>query len=202
LEGIGEKQSVSNAWNKGIEKAKELGCDYVMVINTDIVFKTNLIDRLVAFAEKEKDVVMWTASEHVDLYDLETCNEDENYSEHPNFSCFMVKSTFFDNVGKFDENFIPAYVEDGDMHARLALANLKAYVFGGAKFYHKRSNTIKTDAQLWNKNASTFPKNQQYFLEKWGHPPVNTVEEMRETYYKHPYNEEDKPLSYWRVNGK
>ncbi|MCX6643924.1 MAG: hypothetical protein NT043_01775 [Candidatus Bathyarchaeota archaeon] len=27
---------------------------------------------------------------------------------------------------------------------------------------------------------------------------VDDVERMRRVYYKHPYNEEDKPLSYWR----
>lgn len=197
LQGIGENQSVANAWNQGIKKAKELNCDYVIVINTDLVFKYNLIDRLVAFAQNRQEAEMWTASEHIDEYDINECAEDENYSEHPHFSCYMVRPSFFENVGEFDENFKPAYCEDGDMHARLSLANKKAYIYGGAKFYHKRSNTIKTDAELWNKNANTFPKNQKYFEEKWGSKPVNTPEEMRVVYFKHPFNQEDKPLSYW-----
>jgi len=192
------EQSVSKAWNLGIEKAQQLRCEYVIVINTDIVFKSNAIDRLVAFAEGRPDAVMWTASEYADLALLEECPEDENYSEHPHFSCFMVKSDFFKHVGSFDENFKPAYCEDGDMHGRLALANLKAYVYGGARFYHFGSRTIKSDSELWAENSQSFPRNQQYFLEKFGHPIVNDVERMREVYFKHPYNEEDKSLSYWR----
>ncbi len=54
------KQSVSHAWNMGIEEGKKAGCDYILVINTDIVFKSNAIDRLVDFAEKHPDAVMWT----------------------------------------------------------------------------------------------------------------------------------------------
>ena len=54
------KQSVSHAWNLGIEEGKAAGCDYVLVINTDIVFKSNAIDRLVDFAEKHSEAVMWT----------------------------------------------------------------------------------------------------------------------------------------------
>src|SRR5581483_1288038 len=167
-----EPQSVAAAWNIGIEKAKELGCDYVLVTNTDIVLKSNAIDRLVAFAEKANigDTVMWTMAEYADLGQLEESPEDENFSEHPHFSCYIVKPHFFNYVGKFDENFIPAYCEDGDMHARLALANKKAVVYGGARFFHFGSRTIKSDHDLWNKNSVTFPKCQEYFLNKWGHP--------------------------------
>lgn len=192
------QQSVSKAWNIGISKARELGCDYVLVINTDIVFKSNAIDRLVAFANTHQEAVMWTMAEYADLGLLEDAPEDENYSEHPHFSCFMVRTDFFDNVGAFDENFIPAYCEDGDMHARLALANKKAFVYGGSRFYHFGSRTIKSDQEEWQKNTQSFPKNQQYFLDKWGHPPVGDVEKMREVYYKTPYNEPDKDLRYWR----
>ncbi len=197
LHPIGQ-QSVSQAWNKGIEIGMKAGCEYILVINTDIVFKSNAIDRLVDFAESHPDAVLWTMTECRDLASLENCPEDESFVEHPNFSCFMVKSDFFRHVGKFDENFKPAYCEDGDMHARIVLAGLKAYAYGGAKFYHFGSQTIKSDKELQNKNAQTYPKCQLYFLEKWGHGMVDNVDQMREVYFKHPYGEGDKPLSYWR----
>ena len=191
-------QSVSSAWNDGIQKAADLDCDYVLVINTDIVFKSNAIDRLVAFAEAYKEAIIWTASEYSDLALLEESPEDENFSEHPHFSCFMVNpKEFIEKFGKFDENFRPAYLEDGDAHARLSLAGEKCYIYGGSKFYHFGSRTIKSDTEEWNKNTISFPKNQQYFVDKWGHPPVGEVARMKEVYFKTPYNE-DKPLNYWR----
>jgi hypothetical protein len=192
------QQSVSQAWNRGIEEGSKAGCDYILVINTDIVFKSNAIDRLVDFAETHPDAVLWTMTECKDQESLESCPEDESFEEHPNFSCFMVKPDFFKHVGKFDENFSPAYCEDGDMHARIVLACLKAYAYGGAKFYHFGSQTINSDQDLKNRNAQTYPKCQLYFLEKWGHSMVNDVEEMRGAYFGHPYGEKDKPLSYWR----
>jgi hypothetical protein len=84
------------------------------------------------------------------------------------------------------------------MHARIVLTGLKAYAYGGAKFYHFGSQTIKSDQTLQSKNAQTYPRCQLYFLEKWGHSMVDSVEQMGEAYFKHPYGEEDKPLSYWR----
>jgi hypothetical protein len=191
-------QSVSQAWNRGIEEGAKALCHYVLVINADIVIKRDAIDRLVDFAETHPEAVLWTMTECRDLASLETCPEDEGFEECPNFSCFMVKSDFFRRVGKFDENFIPAYCEDGDMHARIELAGLKAYSYGGAKFYHFGSKTIKSDLELLNKNAQTYPKCQLYFLEKWGHIMVNDVDQMKGAYFGHPYNEEDKPLNYWR----
>jgi len=192
------QQSVSQAWNKGIEEGNKVGCDYILAINTDIVFKSNAIDRLVDFAETHPEAVLWTMTECSDLSTLESCKEDEVFLEQPNFSCFMVKSDFFNHVGKFDENFIPAYCEDGDMHARIILAGLKAYAYRGAKFFHYGSQTIKSDKDLLSKNAQTYPKCQLYFLEKWGTPMVNSVKQMKDAYFEHPYNETDKPLNYWR----
>ena len=192
------QQNVAQAWNRGIEAGSSLGCDYVLVINTDIVLKSNAIDKLVDFAQAQKDAVLWTMTECQDLTLIEECKEEETFSERPNFSCFMVKTDFFTHVGKFDENFSPAYCEDGDMHARLTLAGLKAYGYGGAKFYHYGSQTLKSDKDLKQENARTYPKCQLYFLGKWGHRMVDSVDEMRQVYFKHPYNKEDNPLSYWR----
>ena len=61
------KQSVSQAWNLGIEEGKNAGCDYILVINTDIILKNNAIDRLVDFAIKHSEAVMWTGSQCEDL---------------------------------------------------------------------------------------------------------------------------------------
>ena len=191
-----EPQSVAGGWNTGIRKAQEVGCDYVLVINADIVFKSNMIDRLVEFAKTHPEAVMWTASEYADLGTLEECTEDENFNEHPHFSCFMIKPDLLDKVGEFDENIKPSYTEDNDFAARMALGNQKAYVYGGARFFHFGSRTIKSDTELWEKNKITFAINQQYFLDKWGHPPVNDVEKMREVYFKTPFNQPELPLSY------
>ena len=192
------KQSVSQAWNFGIKEGKAAGCDYILVINTDIVFKNNAIDRLVDFAINHPEAVMWTGTQCEDLATLSTCPENENITENPHYSCFMVKNDFFSNVGDFDENFAPSYCEDVDMYTRLLFAGKKAYKYGGARFYHFGSGTIKSDEKLLKDNSKTHSKCQLYFIEKWGHSMEEDVERMKKDYFRHPYNEVDKPLSYWR----
>ena len=192
------QQSVAKAWNMGITYGSKAGCKYIMVINTDIVFKNDSIDRLVDFAEKHPEAVLWTMTPCGDLVNLERCPEDETFVQHPDFSCFLVKNDIFKHVGTFDENFIPAYCEDGDMYARLVLADFKSYAYNGAKFFHYGSITIKSDLYLSSKNARSYPRCQLYFKEKWGHFMIEDYRQMKDTYFKHPYNQADKPLSYWR----
>ncbi len=192
------KQSVSHAWNLGIEEGNMAGCDYILVINTDIVFKSNTIDRLVDFAQKHPEAVMWTGTECEDLPSLESCPENENITMNPHYSCFLVKHDFFSHVGNFDENFAPSYCEDVDMYTRLLLSEKKAYKYGGARFYHFGSRTIKSDEALLKNNSRTHSRCQLYFSEKWGSPMIEDVEKIKTVFFKHPYNEADKPLSYWR----
>jgi len=192
------RQSIAQAWNRGITEGGKVGCEYILVINTDIVLKNNAIDRLVDFAENHQEAILWTMSECDNLASLESCPEDETIGRNPYFSCFMVKKDFFSHVGYFDENFVPAYFEDADMHARFELANFLSYKYGGARFFHFFSQTIKSDKELFSKNGRTHAKCRIYFLEKWGHDQIKDYRDMKNHYFDHPYNEADKPLSYWR----
>ena len=193
-----QPQSVARAWNDGIAAALGAGCDYIVILNEDIVLKHNAIDRLVDFANTHQEAVLWSMGQYNDLFSLEEALEDENFSEHPNFSAFMVHKSFPEVFGRFDENFVPAYCEDCDCHARIALANQKAYVYGGARFFHFGSQTLASDESLREDMAKLGGANGRYFVEKWGHGIVNEVDDMRRLYFPTPYNEADKPLNFWR----
>jgi hypothetical protein len=102
------ENNVSMAWNRGIKTLLEQGCDYVIVPNLDIVFKSDCIDKLVACAEATKDInslqddginlefplniILWTAMPWNDLPTLEQATETQDIPETPHFSCFMVDS--------------------------------------------------------------------------------------------------------------
>lgn len=193
----GTPQSVAKGWNSGILAAMEGRCDYILVINEDIVLKNNAIDRIVAFAKEHPEFVMWSMGQTPDLFNIDTCEEDENWSEHPNFSSFLVKNDFFDHVGTFDENYEPAYYEDNDMHARLALAGKQAVIYGGARFFHFGSRTTNSDPMLKVQMPPKFRANANRFVEKWGRSPANEVVEMRGTYFPTPFNDPKKTLKDW-----
>lgn len=107
------------AWNKGFRDAVNENCDYVAILNDDILLSPECLDRLVeAFRTLPEDVVLISANNIIaqigNPYEILTYGEKEDltFSEHPNYSCFMVRWDFFDRVGSFDENFTPAWYED------------------------------------------------------------------------------------------
>lgn len=176
-----DRNNLSMAWNKGIEKGLEMGADYVIVPNLDLIFNEKCIDNLVKFAEAHKEAVLWTASDWGDKDTIHKAEWDDSFDEHPHFSCFMVNKNLFEKVGKFDEQFEPAYNEDNDMHRRILLSDNKALKTATAKFYHYGSRTIKSDAQLESQNHYTHAMNNRRYVAKWGGLPGSEI-------FKTPYN--------------
>lgn len=199
IEHLGENM-LSKAWNTGIRKALEDGNQYVIVPNADIIFHNKCIDNLVEFAESHGEFVLWSAADHPDMRTLNTAIPGDTFDEHPHFSCYMVSQKLIDEVGYFDENFIPAYFEDNDMHHRILVSGNRAAKTASALFYHFGSRTIKVDEELNRRNAFTYEKNRQYFKNKWGYDPHGLAlsnEERISVGYKHPFNDESKGIKDW-----
>lgn len=139
--------SLAEKWNLACEAAWEAGAETTLVCNNDIVFHECTIDALVARMEKG-DVGMVTA--HNLRGELEDSAENladkkppENPTEapSPDFSCFLLPKSTWDVVGKFDENFVPCYFEDGDYHLRMGKAGIKAITTTAAIYLHYGSRT-------------------------------------------------------------
>lgn len=183
------ENNVSMAWNRAIIHLLNEGCDYVIVPNLDVVFKSTLVDNMVRQAESHRNFILWTALPWNDLISIEEAVEVEGWPETPHFSVFMVDKRLFSKVGKFDENFRPAYNEDLDMHWRIVLAGEKAVGYEGARFFHHISRTIHSDPNLLQLNHTTHSRNDQYFIAKWGDKPGTAADPfLTEKMYRTPFN--------------
>src|SRR3990167_2983719 len=58
---INPDNNVSMAWNRTARKLFEAGCDYVIIPNLDVVFRSTLVDNLVRFAEttNKSSIILW-----------------------------------------------------------------------------------------------------------------------------------------------
>lgn len=197
LESVGtvldnDENIVSRSWNRAIDLLLDHGCDYVIVPNLDLIFKSTLVDNLVDFAEATKDkFILWTALPWGDRESIEQAVEAEGSPETPHFSCFMIDRRLFEKVGRFDENFRAAYNEDLDMHYRIKLAGETAVGFEGARFFHQGggSRTIQSDPDLLRRNYITHDANNKYFIAKWGYKPPTASDEFTKDMYKVPFND-------------
>jgi len=199
-----EKKGVAASWNQGIRMAFEDDeCEFVAVLNNDIVLHPKTLPHLQAFIEKTGYLMVTgdNIKDRMSIDTLLTLELPEPFTdfdtwpiegwraEGPDFSCFLVTRETIRVIGWFDENFLGAYCEDQDYHARLSRAreHIKKHNdqsidaskvhfkrLSTAPYYHYASQTIARNPEIRHDAASYHGQNQSYYLRKWGgeHPEV------------------------------
>lgn len=191
---------VSKSWNLGIKDSFDKGYDYVFIINNDVIFHEQCIDRLVDRLNKG-NVVLASALDvrgecqvPEEVYGLKL-KVGLKESQSPNFSAFMITKELIEKVGWFDEGFDPAYFEDNDMHYRIKTAGLKAVCHPLAMFYHFGSRTqgdIRYPGGLVP--GSQFLQCRDYFIQKWGGEPGSEK-------FNHPFGDASKSVKWVKQDG-
>lgn len=184
-------RGVAAAWNEGINSAWDKNCDYVLVINDDVVLSQWTIDNQIKALElqesKDAGLVLTTgwATTPPDPSNPASMRE---YGDPPaeaawvpgaDFACFMINKICWETVGPFDQKFHPAYFEDNDYHRRILLSNLTARIVPQAPYYHYGSQTQKNSNVV---QSEQFEKNKQYYHDKWGGLPGAEI-------YATPFNQ-------------
>jgi GT2 family glycosyltransferase len=180
---------VANAWNKGIQRAKEMGLGLTLVSNDDVVFEPGAIKTLVDEMDEEK---VLDPADIVSPFNLRLA---EVTITDVDFACFLVKTDFLDRFGLFDENFTPAYFEDNDMHYRVKLLGGKGYTVEEAEYFHVGSVTQfkgKRDGRDRVVTHRMFEANRGYYVKKWGGWPGKEK-------WSRPYNNPDYTPTMWTM---
>jgi len=148
---------VSGSWNMIMDYAIKTNATHVLMLNDDIYL-----------GKKEEEILHLINLWKGDFY----CTE-------LNWCSFILSTEAYKEIGKFDENFYPAYFEDNDYFYRMSLLN-KSMIYTALlnpKIY-RNSMTIAKEPSLNN----SFEKNRQYYISKWGGEP------SKET-FTNPFNQ-------------
>jgi hypothetical protein len=196
---------LSAAWNKGSLQAFAEGCDYALVCNDDIMFAPECIDGMVEQYEllKKQGIIMVTPNnilgEIGDAFNILNYKlpegQEPSFSDHPNFSCFLIAPEYFEKVGMFDENFAPAWYEDNDSHRRATLAGLREICTTAAPMVHIGGVTT----HMMENNVGS-GGSQAYYIEKWGGIPESHPLQAQKEHYLTPYNDPNLTIKDWRGN--
>jgi GT2 family glycosyltransferase len=189
----GVERSVSGAWNLGCAQAVDSAADYIAIVANDTELTPDCLDLLVGFGEAS-DVDLWSGISYNSRDRIDTTA----VTDGADFTCFMIRPSTLDRFGMFDPNYRPAYFEDNDYYARVILGGGDCRVVHAAQFFHHGSMTVRADADVARDVRRRFKDNRSYFSKKWGVPfPLDTREEVLSHYYRHPFNDESKPLSWF-----
>lgn len=94
------------------------------------------------------------------------------------FSCFLIRDSCVEKVGRFDETISPgyAYFEDNDYAERMALADVQV-VDVDAGVTHTKSSTITAYSnEELREHHQRFNLAKANYVKKWGRLPAGSVE--------------------------
>ena len=154
---------IESETNLGVAKSWNLLCemiyeqhDYAIILNDDIYWGRK---------EYEVDNLFSNYKENFFVGNLEWC-------------VFALPKKTYIEVGKFDEDFYPAYYEDNDYAYRMKLVRkfeFKVPFFN--PFIYRASQTLEKDSSI----KHGFVKNGELYIKKWGGKP-------NQEKFKRPYN--------------
>lgn len=192
-----KNRPLSQAWNETALQAFDEGCEYALICNDDILFAPHCIDAMVEEYERLRESGCLMVSGNNILMEVAYPEDILNYklpegtlpseSDHPNFSCFMVKREYFEEVGLFDENFIPAWYEDNDSHRRAKLLGFRETCSNVASMIH--FGGVAT-SRMENPSSE---HSRNYYVSKWGGVPYPESET-----FEHPYNDPAFKPTHWK----
>jgi len=178
---------VAEANNQGIALALADACDYVLILNNDIVFTDeHLFENMLLLAEQKKEKIvvpkiyyhdtglLWYAGGKLNAWtcrtphlgDREPDEGQYDQSGHTGYAptCFMlVHQSVFETVGLMDPHYF-VYYDDTDFVFRCKQKGLGVYYWPAGKVWHKvSSSTGGADNPF---SIYYCNRNRRYFIDK------------------------------------
>jgi GT2 family glycosyltransferase len=169
-------RGLSKSWNDGIAKSFHEKNELTLVINDDVEFYPGQFDAWVDFISHNQDagLVFCSGNEPQDDGSVVTRSQD--------FACFSFQRAAYDTIGRFDEDFAPAYYEDFDYMARCRRSGLRVVSDPSVRVIHRRSTTVRNNPEIASTIDESYEKNHQLFKRKWGRDSVD------DDIFLYPYN--------------
>jgi GT2 family glycosyltransferase len=152
----------SRSMNEGIEKARELGAKYCLVLNDDVTVDPDALPRLVQVAEAEAPAIVcsviadsrdharvWAAGgglswplpgeyHHTNARQVPGSRRDVDWS--PGMGT-LVPLSAFDRLGLYDHLNMPQYLADADLCLRARKAGIRVVLCEDSYVYNDTSTT-------------------------------------------------------------
>lgn len=164
-----DQWSLAECWNTALRSFWEVGCDRALVINNDVVLRSDTVRMLDAHGGPFVTCV--SVDDMARLGTPGDRNIDDlraNEREHPDYSAWFIRKEVTDKNIWFDEDCYPAYCEDSFHHVAMHQAGIRAVCID-LPFYHYAAGTLKNadprDARIIRQGAD---RNRERFKARYG----------------------------------
>jgi len=171
-------RSLAATWNAALDFVfKQPGQESALVINNDVRLQTKAYVVLKHEARRRAALFIsgvGVTKEQFDLVDRHGELLGIADQGGPDFSCYLISKECHEKY-RFDENYIPCYVEDVDYHRRLLLAGDGDKIFSvNVPYLHidSGSGTLKAMSPVARTATEAMINNgsRAYHVRKWGGP--------------------------------
>lgn len=174
LQGLNLKL-ISNNENKGFPAGNNQGLEiaegeYIGFLNNDILLYPNWFEEIEKVFMNEKTASFVSpvqvnpnfdkVNEHNYIRKFIPKNGYRMSFDDCSFSCVITKNEILQKIGKFDENYSPAFFEDNDLKYRAIEQGFDTYIAENVCFFHFDSVTSK-------KLNLNYEKNRNYYYKKY-----------------------------------
>lgn len=181
IEFVSEEMSASAAQSVCVAKFMESDCDYLMIMNNDIVLRYDAIDRLVGCAERSGAYGVMSTPTPRPFWQMDSVvPKDNEWTEIIDIPAGSFSATLFTRecmknmaLGPmFNERFKPRYIEDNDYTLRIRLGGGKFVRAHAALFWHYLGIVVKqVEKEKKVAHNEAWDKNINIFIEMYGiHP--------------------------------
>jgi Glycosyl transferase family 2 len=196
-------RGLSRSWNEALHRCFADGNQIALLLNDDLFFYEGAFDEFIRFLETETEYSLAVAHGF---------EPRDGQVRQQGFACCSIGASAIEEIGYFDENIAPAYLEDTDYWRRILLRKLKVLNDTRNLVEHDRSFTLRNNAQIKAESARNREANGTYFIRKWGGSadsarhlvPFNDARlglkiewELRSSPYGYPY---DRPQGTFSEN--
>lgn len=172
--------------NAGIRKALADGCDYILLLNNDVLLHPAFLARLLAWAESnpkaglispkiryaQPENLLWYGGGDLPwprmLGGMTTNEEDRGQRDQARIvgfatgCCLLVRRQVFERVGLLDEDY-SFYHEDVDFCVRAARAGFEVWYVPHSLIWHRVSQSTQHNSSL---QTFLFNRNRMIFFRK------------------------------------
>jgi ADP-heptose:LPS heptosyltransferase/GT2 family glycosyltransferase len=177
-----ERTSVAGACNIALQRFLGGPYDYFLLLNNDVVLRRDCIDALVSCLERSgafaATAIPMTSPPPwlIDTVAFQNNFWHETINIPPgSYSCTLFSRRCIEQVGLFDEQFAPRYLEDNDYTLRLRLTGGKFVQVHDAGYFHALGGVQKSNAEEGKKADAHWQSNVERFVKKWGVHPHRTT---------------------------
>jgi GT2 family glycosyltransferase len=161
--------------NLGFEKALEDGCDYVLLLNDDVILLEDFISPLLMKMENEQDIgaigPVVVENYNVNLIqssggkinnitlDMKYLKRGEIFKRKDNFrqvdyilgAAILIRSNLFTHSNLFDPHFYPAYVEEVDLCHRIKNMGYKNLISDNYRIAHIGASSASNNSLTYRR---------------------------------------------------